>query len=419
MFRYLNIVVCFRLLLVTGITLSLTVSFSQPALAELPNQKQTAPGSPPRKGTVRVATFNVSMNRPKSGQLLRDLVGNTAQIRKVASIIRLQRPDIILLNEFDYDSKQASIKAFTDKYLNADRPDIVGKPIQYPYVFSAAVNTGVDSKMDLNQNGKTGDAADSFGFGTFAGQYGMVVLSKYPIQKSAIRTFQKLRWARMPKAAIPIDPKTQKPWYPNAVWKRLRLSSKSHWDVPVLIDGATLHVLASHPTPPAFDGPEDRNGKRNHDEIRFWADYVTKGKGGWITDDQGVSGGAKLSEPFVIMGDLNADPVDGSSYGKAIHQLLKRPNINAQAAPVSEGAAEASRVQKRVNLKHKGDPATDTADFSDGGVGNLRADYVLPSRNIGVVKSGVFWPIKKDPLSVLLDCSDHHLVWLDIALLVQ
>ena len=53
-----------------------------------------------------------------------------------------------------------------------------------------------------------------------------------------------------------------------------RLSSKSHWDVPIRIGRETVHFLVSHPTPPVFDGPEDRNGTRNHDEIRFWADYV-------------------------------------------------------------------------------------------------------------------------------------------------
>jgi hypothetical protein len=59
----------------------------------------------------------------------------------------------------------------------------------------------------------------------------------------------------------------------------LRLSSKSHWDVPIDIplgDGVTkrVHMLLHHPTPPAFDGEEGRNLRRNHDEIRLFADYV-------------------------------------------------------------------------------------------------------------------------------------------------
>ncbi len=55
------------------------------------------------KGTVRFATFNVSMNRGSSGTLLAELqAGESEQIKKVAAGIRIIRPDVILLNEFDY-----------------------------------------------------------------------------------------------------------------------------------------------------------------------------------------------------------------------------------------------------------------------------------------------------------------------------
>lgn len=396
----------------------LLLNFASQAVAlsdhENPNQ---SPNS--AIGQMRIATFNVSMNRPKSGQLLKDLMGNSSQIRKVASIIRLQRPDVILLNEFDYDSANKGANTFADKYLNSERSDVMGKPIQYPYIWSAAVNTGIDSGMDLSKNGRLGQPADAFGYGEFPGQYGMVLLSVHPIAETEIRTFQKLLWSQMPNAAEPIDPKTQEPWYPSSVWKKLRLSSKSHWDVPIKIQGMTLHILASHPTPPAFDGPEDRNGRRNHDEIRFWADYLTEGKGDWITDDAGVAGGGNLKEPFIIMGDLNSDPADGASYQQAIQQLLKLPNVNSKVIPVSDGALEASLSQKKANTKHSGDAAADTADFSDGRVGNLRVDYVLPSQEIAIVNSGVFWPVKQVPMSVLLSCSDHRMVWIDMAILAH
>ena len=41
-----------------------------------------------------------------------------------------------------------------------------------------------------------------------------------------------------------------------------------------------VHFLVHHPTPPVFDGAEHRNRLRNHDEIRFFADYVGCGAGG-------------------------------------------------------------------------------------------------------------------------------------------
>ena len=75
------------------------------------------------------------------------------------------------------------------------------------------------------------------------------------------------------------------PFYSPDEVEILRLSSKSHWDVPIQIGKKVVHFLVSHPTPPVFDGPEDRNGRRNHDEIRFWADYISPGKAGYIYDD--------------------------------------------------------------------------------------------------------------------------------------
>ena len=81
--------------------------------------------------------------------------------------------------------------------------------------------------------------------------------------------------------------------------QRLRLSAKPHWDVPVQVGAALIHVLAAHPTPPGFDGPEDRNGKRNHDEIRLWADYIRGGTAAsCLYDDDGRHGGLEVQNRF-------------------------------------------------------------------------------------------------------------------------
>ena len=74
-----------------------------------------------------------------------------------------------------------------------------------------------------------------------------------------------------------------------------------------------------------FDGAEDRNGTRNHDEIRFWADYVEDAS--YIYDDAGVYGGLGGGARFVIAGDQNSDPLDGDSIPGAIQQLLDHRRI--------------------------------------------------------------------------------------------
>ncbi len=121
----------------------------------------------------------------------------------------------------------------------------------------------------------------------------------------------------------------------------------------------------------------------------------------------------------MILGDQNADPLDGDSVAQAIDQLLDHPRIT-DPQPTSAGAAEAAVLQGGANLTHRGDPALDTADFNDNPApGNLRADYVLPSSDLRVRDAGVFWPVQADPLSALtgmfpFPSSDHRLVWVDV-----
>ena len=372
------------------------------------------PGQPPE--TIRVATFNCSLNREMRGELLQGLKGGSnAQARKVATILRLVRPQIVLLNEFDYDDAGDAIRVLMNEYLAVEADWTSAPPLMYVSSFAAPVNTGVPSGRDLDHNGNSDDPADAFGFGRFPGQYGMVLLSQFPIDAQKVRTFQNLLWKSMPNAALPEDPaQASAMWYNEEDLNVLRLSSKSHWDVPIKIGSQTIHLLASHPTPPAFDGPEDRNGRRNHDEIRLWAEYISEDSADWLKDDQGITGRLTPSASFVILGDQNADPADGASYKSAIQQLLRHPRINDSLLPHSEGGVMAAAIQKGINLEHQGNPAHDTADFSDRAVGNLRADYVLPSRDLTVHASGIFWPTAT-PDAELMTCSDHRLVWLDIS----
>jgi Endonuclease/Exonuclease/phosphatase family len=369
--------------------------------------------------TVRFSTFNASLNRNVAGQLRADLsTPGNAQAATVAEIIQRVRPEVLLINEFDFDPVAAEL--FRTNYLEVSQNG--AEPIRYDHLFIAPSNTGIPSGFDLNNNGVIGGPDDAFGFGFFPGQFGMLVLSQHPIDTAGVRTFQHFLWKDMPGALLPDDPATPAPadWYSPAELEVFRLSSKSHWDVPVLIGGKTVHFLVSHPTPPVFDGPEDRNGTRNFDEIRFWADYITPGTTSrYIYDDEGQSGGLQPGASFVIAGDQNSDPLDGDSIPGAIQQLIEHPRVNVKVTPDSEGAVEQSALQGGANLTHLSDPRFDTADFSDTAPGNLRADYVLPSENLRIADAAVFWPLSTDPLFRLVGTfpfpsSDHRLVWVDV-----
>ncbi len=367
---------------------------------------------------IRVATFNVSMEAEnytstdvdtQGSQILADELasGDNQQIKNTAQIIQRIRPDVIVLNEFDYIADTNSgVEMFISQYLNiAQHEDVLS--IDYPYFYVAPSNTGEPTSFDLNNDGEaTGTQDDAYGFGRFPGHYAMVILSRLPIDEDNVRTFQNFLWKDMPGNLMPTDPQTGSNWYNEAETAEFRLSSKTHWDIPVIKDGETLHILASHPTPPTFDGEEDRNGRRNHDEIRFWADYVDSEASDYIYDDMGETGGLAEGSRFVIAGDLNAS-IEGDAYPGTIDQLLLNEHINADYAPSSDGGIE--------NAKNNPLAAFHTASWA------MRADYVLPSESgLKVEQGNVFWPTPETDLAYLVadraSSSDHRLVWMDLAI---
>jgi 3-phytase/alkaline phosphatase D len=405
----------FRLLLFAILMIVVAVGVASAQAKTRVTEGQSAP--------VRFASFNASLNRFNEGDLAQELSApGSDQPDVIAEIIQWARPEVLLINEFDYDAGGIAAAGFHDNYLMVPHGD--AQPIDYPYWYVAPSNTGIDSNFDLDNNGVFHTPNDAYGFGFFPGQYGMAVYSMYPIDVENIRTFQLFLWKYMPGALLPVDPETGQDWYSEEELDVFRLSSKSHWDVPIRIGDKTVHLLTSHPTPPVFDGPEDRNGTRNHDEIRFWADYVIPSRSSYIYDDNGVPGGITPGDPFVIAGDLNSDPVDGDSIPGSAQLLLDHPLVNTKVTPSSPGGVQQSELQGGNNEDHLGNPAYDTADFSDFGPfgpGNLRADYVLPRKQLRIDDAGVFWPLDDDPLFDLVGTwpfpgSDHRLVWIDVGI---
>jgi hypothetical protein len=359
--------------------------------------------------TLRVAVFNASLVRDDAGGLRRDLErGDDAQAMAVAAILQVVRPDVVLLLEVDRDPE--ALARLEQAYLAVPQPG-GGEGLVYAHRFVPPTSTGTPSGLDLDRDGRSDGPGDALGFGRFPGQYGMVVLSRHPIDVDGVRCFGELRWRDVWEAHLPDDPDTIPPadWYSCAALDVLPLSSKNHCVVPVVVGGQRLHLLASHPVPPVFDGAEDRNGLRNHDEIRLWSQLLDGGPGLPVIPEADAR--------FVIAGDLNADPHDGDSTGDPIGRwLLSHPRVAAQPVPSSRGAEAAARRDGGANATHVGPAMYDTSDFpdADGGPGNLRTDYVLPSKNLEVVDTGVFWPAPGEAGAELVGCSDHRLVWIDV-----
>lgn len=330
---------------------------------------------------LRVATFNASLYRAEAGALRSDIVAGDPQAAAVARVLVEVDPDIVLINEIDPDAADVFAEA------------IPGRP--YPHRFVPPSNTGVPTGLDLDRDGASDLPGDARGYGRYRGQYGMAVLSRHPIRET--RCFGDLPWASLPWARLPDDPSTPAPadYYSAPARAVLPLSSKNHCDVLVDAPLGPLHLLISHPTPPAFDGPEDRNGHRNRDEILFWVHHIDS---------------MPPAARFVVLGDLNADPVDGDAIS-GIAALLSHPRL-IDPQPRSAGGVVAASSQAKANATHRGDPALDTADFDDEVVGNLRVDYALPSRTLAVRDAGVHW--NENEGASADTPSDHHLVWVDV-----
>jgi hypothetical protein len=353
---------------------------------------------------IRVATFNASLARKGPGLLLQDILkGKSKQIANIVAIIQKIRPDVLLINEVDHDLENLALIEFL-KVLAKDTKN--GKGIHYPHFYAPPQNVGLPSGQDLNGDGKLGTPSDAFGFGEFPGQYAMALVSRFPINRQQAQDFSHVLWKQVPNVEMPKS-KDGFDFPSYAALHVMRLSSKGHWDVPITMpNGDVLHVLASHPTPPIFDGPEDLNGIRNQAEILFWNAYIQE----------------NFNDPnakFVVMGDMNADPRDGEGSHSAISTLLSNGFL-LDPKPKSKGAVEADETQGYANTSHLGDPALDTADWRDDrGPGNLRVDYVLPSKSFIIRDAGVFWPTPSEPDYNLIGSngrasSDHRLVWVDL-----
>lgn len=311
----------------------------------------------------------------------------------VVAVIAHTRPDILVLTGIDYDHNLLALSEL------AALVEAAGGP-HYAHLYARRPNSGMASGLDLDGDGRLGGPGDAQGFGAFSGQGGMAILSCLLVDGAAAQDFSAFLWRDLPQALI-----DGAGLPPDAVAVQ-RLSSVGHWTVPVeLPDGRRLTILAYHATPPVFDGPEDRNGRRNHDETAFWTRLL-----------DGDLPFAPPTAPFVIAGDTNLDPVDGDGRAAALSALLADVRLR-DPAPKSAGGPQASVRQGGVNAAQKGDPALDTVDWPEDGPGNRRVDYVLPSDDLILTGAGVFWPAEgQDDAEAAMAASRHRLVWVDIDL---
>lgn len=308
-----------------------------------------------------MATFNTELFRKGPGLLLRDILkGDDPQITAVLDTLAAADADIVTLQGFDYDLEGRALTAFAAALADQTAP--------YPYTFATPPNAGRMTGADLNMDGKLGGAADAQGYGRFFGQGAMAILSRHPIAVSDVQDYSALLWRDVPDNIYPMT-KTG-PWGGDATHALQRLSSHNHLVFPIdHPDLGRIHILTFHAGPPVFDGPEDRNGRRNHDEVMFWQHYLNGSFNG------------PPDQQFILMGDANLDPAKGDGRSIAITTLLADPRLQ--------------------------DPLPDQSTVLWAQTGPMRVDYVLPSADWRVTDAAV---LPANP-----NASRHQLVWVDLA----
>ena len=308
--------------------------------------------------------------------MLREIERGDDQALAVANIVARIKPDILALLGVDYDAELQGLNAL-QKVITA-----AGHPM--PHAFSRKPNSGMATSLDLDGDGKTGTPRDAQGYGRFAGADGNAVLSRFPFLDQDVEDFTALLWKDLPSPRLPQS--NSKPFPSTEAQNIQRLSSTNHWVVPIEVGETIISLGVWAATPPVFDGPEDRNGKRNADENAFWKHWLN----------------GKLGSPptknFILAGSANIDPYQGEGYRDEIITLLSHPRLNDPKPQSPENG-------------------TNTVDWPDPAPGDMRVDYILPSSDLRVLDAAVFWPDEPDMISHNgTPASRHHLVWVDIEL---
>lgn len=302
--------------------------------------------------------------------------GKDEQAEALIQVLALADADVLVLAGLDYDHGQAGLGALRERLEQAG--------VRYSYTVTKAPVSGSPSGVDVDGDGRLGEPEDALGYGWFSGDSGMAILSKHPLGE--IDDLGAQLWRDAPDSAAPLVLSEEA----AAV---IPLASVAMWRVPVRWNQAELDLLTFVGSPPVFDGPEDRNGLRNRDQLRFWLRYLD----------------ANQAALPVLAGRFNVDPFDGEGHHEVLKSLLTHPTLQ-DPRPESDGGMLAKNPES-----HRGDPRFDTTAWS-GTPGPLRVDYILPASRLKVRASGVLWPTPNDAhAGIVTAAGPNRLVWVELA----
>ena len=324
--------------------------------------------TPVAADTFRIAFFDTDLGRDGPGQMVRVLQSHgDAQSTAAIAVIAAATADVLVLTDVDWDYRGLGADALQKRLEEAGAA--------YPYRVQTKPVAGRPSGHDLDGDGRLSEPEDALGFGPFTGSGGMLVLSQHPV--TLIADHSDLLWSEVRDLTGLVPLAAKVPLVSNTL---------------IEVSVAGLRLVAFHNTAPAFDGPEDRNGKRNEDQLAL------------------VRQLAMSNECAVVVGRTNLDPMDGEGNREAMQALLDLPWLS-DPRPSSLGGAAFENPPS-----HRGDASLDTVAW-DAPTGAMRVDYILPTDTLSIAASGVMWPEASDPFSDHVEAAGRgRLVWVDLGI---
>jgi len=291
------------------------------------------------------------------------------QVVSASAIISKVRPDVLSINEIEARPEAPGL--FLDNFLKRGND-----PLHYPYHYIGPTNSGVSTGLP--------EPFEQKGFGLFEGQYGIALFSRFPIIRGGVRNFEGFSWMDLPRGLSCLGDKAIE------IHESFPLFSTNLLNVPLRIDGRVVHSVLLHASIPVRGR---LNKERNGDQLNFLNEYISGRALPGVEPFQAV-------KPFVVMGDLNADPEKGEGIRSAIQRLLENPALN-RLVPSRPTFLEGGGLEE---------PPLDPGGFS------MKLDYILPSCHFVVLKHGVFWPGEAGWWNQVRLASDHFIVYADCSL---
>lgn len=314
--------------------------------------------------TLKIVHYNI---KELDSTKIRDgLKGKNTQLKAATNIVKSLSPDILSINEMQYDLPNIPNKKYQTEGQN---PEFLAKIFGIDFKSTAfyPANTGTNSKP---KNGEyilhptaedRAHYADLVNFGLFPGQYSMAGIFKYPIKR--IKNYSQLPWKSFNRN---LDLSKYTDGNGNPLPKNMSLFDKNFIDVTLDVDGKNVHVILFHTVPAfGFGNKKTPNFERNKDQIKFLSWYLTAEK-----TEYGIT--PIKDKTFIAMGDWNVDPASKNPGALPLKKLLD------QFTPF---------IKERV-ITYRGQ------NFKPNGW-TAQLDYILFSKDIKIKNAGVYDPPSK------------------------